>query len=79
MSQFIIAGPIQDEEQYWWSNDLGWTSDQTEATTFPKGILTETLPVGARGLLEMTMKGEPIGFLQALPLPGRASNSSFGV
>jgi hypothetical protein len=69
-SQFVISGKEHGEPVYW-SNELGWIDDVTEATTFPKGILGEPLPVGSEGVLELTLTGEHVAFYSCHPSRGR--------
>lgn len=71
-TQFIIAGPIEDEEQLWWSNEYGWVPGIGQATTLPKEILTDPLPIEATGIMEITMKMEYVTFY--IPLPGGGYN-----
>jgi len=66
-TQFVIAGPVENEEQTWWNNNQGWISDFTEATTLPSDVLTSSLPHGATGIMEVTEEGEVVRFLKTLP------------
>lgn len=68
-SQFVIAGKQHGEPVYW-NNELGWIDDLTEATTFPKGILGESLPLGAESVLELTLTGEHVACYSCTPPPG---------
>lgn len=67
MTQFVIAGPIANDTQLWWHNELGWIEDLIEATTLPVDILTTPLPPGATGVLEITMDGSYVCFYTLLP------------
>ena len=69
-TQFLITGPVIDEEQTYWNNDRGWVPFLVEGTTLPKKILTTPLPQGATGIMELTMLGEYVGFYQTLPRGG---------
>jgi hypothetical protein len=74
-SQFVIAGPVINEEQTWWNNDQGWVDDFFRATTLPVDILLSPLPLGATGILRMTMEGKPLGFVRKLnPSSGEGSD-----
>jgi len=76
-TQFIIAGPVLNEEQTWWNNDHDWVTDFENATTFPKDILTTTLPMGATGIMEVKMDFTPVGFYT--PYPGEREWSWYHV
>lgn len=69
-TQFIVTGPVVNEEQTYWNNDLQWVTFLAEATTFPHDILTSLLPVGATGIMELTLDGEYVRFLKTLPRGG---------
>ena len=69
-TQFIICGPVVDEEQTYWHNERGWVVLLSNATTLPREILTSPLPPGASGIMELTMLGEYVRFLQTLPHTG---------
>lgn len=65
MSQFLICGPIGDDDApTYWNNDQGWVSDSREATTLPRQILTSPLPEGSVGILELTMFGFPVSYFE---------------
>jgi hypothetical protein len=63
MTQFVITGPIVDDELLYWNNDWGWTSLE-EATTFDKEIMTVPLPVEGSGVMEVSMIKEPVKYYQ---------------
>lgn len=69
-TQFVIAGPVENEEQLWWHNELGWITKFECATTLPKQILTSPLPPGATGIMEITMDWEAVGFYMPLSVGG---------
>ncbi len=53
--------PSGGEEPTYWNDTAGeWTADFTEATSFPKMILTTPLPVGTSSVLEIDNNGEVI-------------------
>ena len=60
-NQFIITGPIENEEQLYWNNDPSrmWV-EFGEATTFPVDILSSPLPPRASGVMELTITRIPI-------------------
>lgn len=66
-TQFIVAGPVVNEEQTYWNNDRQWVTFLAEATTFPHDILTSPLPIGSSGIMELTLLGEYVRFLKTLP------------
>lgn len=53
--------PTGGDPTYWDDAAGEWTNDFTEATSFPKMILTTTLPPGATHVIEVHSSGEPIG------------------
>jgi hypothetical protein len=68
--EYIITGPVLNDEQTYWNNDNGWVSEFSEATTFPREIVTTLLPQGATGIMELTLAGEYVRYLQTLPRGG---------
>lgn len=68
-TQFIICGRDAGECVFW-NNENGWIHDITEATTFPKGILGESLPPGGEGIMELTLTGENVGYYPCTPPTG---------
>lgn len=78
-TQFIIAGPIQNEEQLWWNNHQGWISGLENATTLPKQILTSPLPPGGVGVMEITMNMEFVAYYARVPtgMVARLNKSDF--
>lgn len=69
-TQFVVAGPVLNEEQLYWHNDDKWITSLPDATTFPAEILTSPLPLGATGIMELTILGEYVRFLPTLPREG---------
>ena len=45
-SDYIIAGPIINEEPTWYKIHDTWVTDIEQATKFPRAILVDSLPVG---------------------------------
>lgn len=68
-NDYVIAGPILNEEQTYWHNDRGWITDLGEATTLPREIITNPLPPGAAGIMELTPDG-PVAFYTPYPSYG---------
>lgn len=67
-TQFVITGPVTNEEQTYWNMDRQWVTYLAEATTFPHDILTSPLPPGSSGVMELTLTGEYVKFYETLPL-----------
>lgn len=65
---YLITGPVRNEDQTYWHNDYGWITEFGEATTLPKQILTSPLPPGATGIMELT-PGGPVAFYPAVSPP----------
>jgi hypothetical protein len=46
----------------YWNDDVGeWSTEFSEATNFPKFILTTPLPPGATHIMEVHSSGKPLG------------------
>jgi hypothetical protein len=54
--QYIIQGPMVEEETLYWSNDLGWV-DMASATRFGPEVLFFPLPLEGVAILELDDKG----------------------
>lgn len=67
-NQFVIAGPIESEEQLWWNNEKGWVEFK-DATPLPPAILDSPLPPGATGVMEITEDWCYVDFFPVTPSP----------
>ena len=76
VNQFVVCGPISNEEQTYWHNEHEWITDLDKATTFPKAIMALPLPSGATGIMELTMLGEYVSFFHTPPREGGLKKDS---
>jgi hypothetical protein len=67
-TQFVIAGREYGEVVFW-NIEKGWVDDVNHASTFPQGILGESLPPHTEGIMEITFTGEHVMYYPCTP-PG---------
>lgn len=64
-TDFIIAGPVIDEDQCYYNVEHnGWVNDIKAASTFPKEIMLEKLPLDTTGIMELTAEGQFVNFYE---------------
>lgn len=72
LSQVIITGPLNDsdDQTYWDNQNQRWSADFEDATWFRRARITDPLPEGATGVLEMGHNAQCVAFLTPLPVGG---------